>query len=471
MTMHKLPFFYDYVFPNVILPNGLKPEMGIINYIHTLYSNRLRSESFFEEHLDDDANLMRLTFGETLGKMPNSLRMNGSYLRMPCFKHQVEIQEESVYFGKQREVRKYIYPIKVTLHFDRFTGTDLVGSKLNGDYFWKFISEEVLNDVRQRKAVIFLDWANENFIERAQFHDLHLSLAASGIPKEQIILAINSFNAQDVYESWFTPEERRLEVRNLPFLLSNISYHYDVNSEWRNNEVIFRAGRSRVRKNHFLLPIRRSRDHRLAVLYKLATDGLLERGDWSCLDPVSVDHGIWATHSFDLGIDHDAIRRVHETIPHTLQHEPASNFGNVHGWNDRNCDPSLNSYLYIATETYVHGDYKSLTEKVFKPIVNLQPFVFVAFPGALAELRKLGFKTFSPFINESYDNEQDKNTRLRMICEEIKRLCSMSIEEMHNWYWQMEEIMIHNHRHLLGIWHNEKHAAELISYLNDRIQQ
>jgi hypothetical protein len=35
----------------------------------------------------------------------------------------------------------------------------------------------------------------------------------------------------------------------------------------------------------------------------------------------------------------------------------------------------------------------------------------------------------------------------------------MSKEEIHNWYWSMEEILIHNHNHLLKI-HNNKMITE-----------
>jgi hypothetical protein len=117
----------------------------------------------------------------------------------------------------------------------------------------------------------------------------------------------------------------------------------------------------------------------------------------------------------------------------------------------------------------VHGEYKSLTEKVFKPIANFQPFVFVAYPGALALLKELGFKTFSPFIDESYDDELDEAVRLQMIYKEIDRLCCMSIQEMHDWYWAMKEILIHNHNHLLTLQHQEPKSLELIKYLYDRV--
>jgi hypothetical protein len=472
----QLPFFYDYVFPNVVLPNALAPEMGVINYIHTMYSNRLNTVSFFEEDLDHSHSPFKKMFGDTLGDMPNSLRMGGSFLRSNCYKDRWDIQENSVYFGKERLLggwepwRGYIYPIKLTFHFSKFTGRDKVGSKLNGEYFWKHISAEVLADVKSGLAIIFLDWSNENFIDRSQYIDLHHGIRLSGIPKDRIVLAVNSFNAQEVYESWFQPHERCLEVRNLPFLLSNISYHYSHVLDGRVSDRDFDSSKNTIRKNYFVFPNRRSRDHRIAILCKLASEDILDKGDWSCLDPVSVDACFNATTQFQFtNINSDKVIALQRSMPHTLQDEPEKNYHTAAGWNDRHSLHNQNSYLYIASETYIQSEYKSLTEKVFKPLANFQPFIFIAFPKALAELRSIGFKTFHPYIDESYDNEQDSIKRMNLIAEEIKRLCSMSKEEMHNWYWSMEDILRYNRQRLLEIYKDEQHSLNLVQYLYDRI--
>jgi hypothetical protein len=36
----KLTFVFDYVFPTFILPNALDTQMGIINYISSVHTNR-----------------------------------------------------------------------------------------------------------------------------------------------------------------------------------------------------------------------------------------------------------------------------------------------------------------------------------------------------------------------------------------------------------------------------------------------
>jgi hypothetical protein len=105
----------------------------------------------------------------------------------------------------------------------------------------------------------------------------------------------------------------------------------------------------------------------------------------------------------------------------------------------------------------------SLTEKIFKAIINFHPFIFLTTNGTLQLIRDLGFKTFNGFIDESYDNMTNNEQRLKMAYIEIKKLCNMTKEEIHNWYWNMEEILIHNHNHLLSICHNKMVSQNLFN--------
>jgi hypothetical protein len=157
-------------------------------------------------------------------------------------------------------------------------------------------------------------------------------------------------------------------------------------------------------------------------------------------------------------------------VPKSLQSEQGSSFNSVAGWNDQHSESNINSYFYVAAETYVHPPYKSMTEKLFKPIANYNPFVVVSFAGALEELRKLGFKTFNGYIDESYDLETDSTKRMNMVAAEVKRLCSMSKEEIHNWYWGMEEILVHNRNRLMSLYLEDTHSQRFIEYLHHRVR-
>jgi hypothetical protein len=106
-----------------------------------------------------------------------------------------------------------------------------------------------------------------------------------------------------------------------------------------------------------------------------------------------------------------------------------------------------NSYFHLVTETFF-GPNVFLSEKIFKPISNLQPFLVFGDYLTLAELRRLGFKTFEPFIDESYDLEKDPKKRMLLLEKELLKLKNMSIEELHSWYYSITDILLYNQKHL-----------------------
>jgi hypothetical protein len=208
------------------------------------------------------------------------------------------------------------------------------------------------------------------------------------------------------------------------------------------------------------------------LLYSFAASGLLEKADWSCLSKIDfnqseINH---FSHLTNIDLDTNKIKQLHDMTPHSLVSESEA-YEEVGPWNDRHPQSYKDSYFYVCTETFVHGDFKSLTEKIFKPIVNFQPFLFLAYPGALNTLKQLGFKTFSPFIDESYDLETNTTKRIKMIYDEVNKLCSMSTNELHDWYWSMEDILVHNQEHALNLHHNEDLTLNFIKYLHNRVTQ
>lgn len=467
-----LPLFYDVILPNYIMPNALISELAIVNFLHGMNSTRfMQGNSFFEQSLNagnDNHTPLTFLFDNTLGNYPNSSGGGGN-ITSGMYDDFVTRNVNSLYLGK-RNVDKYIYPITVSPHFDDFAGLTNSGSKLNGEYFWKHMSSQALEDARNGRALIFLDYGQENYISQIAYEKLHYAIDRSGIPKEQIILAFNSFNAQELYEEWFRPEERRMEVKNWPYVLANTSYYYSQVFEARIEPDKFVASKNTIRKNHFVFKIRRPRSYRQALLFKMCSDNLLELGDWSWLQQSSYDEQSLENikHYYQFDIDNEKIKNLYQQLPHSLQDEQGS-YSTISSWTDKQTLTYENAYFYICTETYTHGEYKSVTEKVCKPMVNFLPFLFVSFHGALAWLRHLGFKTFSPFIDESYDDEPDEGKRVTMVYNEIKRLCAMSKEELHNWYWQMEDILLHNRNHLLSFHKNDTHAINLIEYLHNRV--
>ena len=67
--------------------------------------------------------------------------------------------------------------------------------------------------------------------------------------------------------------------------------------------------------------------------------------------------------------------------------------------------------IELVPET--RSNYFMATEKVFKPIAAGIPFVVVGCHHFMRRLRHFGFKTFHPFIDESYDHEHDTEIRIK----------------------------------------------------------
>ena len=117
-----------------------------------------------------------------------------------------------------------------------------------------------------------------------------------------------------------------------------------------------------------------------------------------------------------------------------------------------------NTYFSLITETAAYQRYSDdgftgagriLSEKTFKAIINCHPFILVAMPGVLGLLQSLGYKTFSPWINEDYDTEANDATRTLMIIEEVKKLCNLSTTELTEFLAFAKPIVEYNYQLLL----------------------
>lgn len=465
---HKINFAFDYIFPTFILPNATMTELGMVNYLTSMHSLKAQNATAFEQYIS-----LGDMFDGQLGTMPNS--GTGYFYQAQVYGSVIDYSENALYFT-QRNSNGFIYPIKPNAVLGEFTGINPGHSKkMQGEHFWKFISKKAMEAILQKKCKIFIDYSMEPFVDRDTYVDIHNSLNGSGIPDGTIIMGINSFNAKELYESYFTESERKLMVRNLPFCLDHSSWYY-ADCIRRNNRICmnesdFHNTKNTIRDNHFLMKIRNAREHRLAVLYQMASDDLLKYGDWSFLsestsyNTSAIEHVI---HRYELTNLHlGKIKSIYDTAPHLLKSEQNADYNKINAWTDDAFKQHSDSYFEICFETFIHTECKSLTEKVFKPLINFQPFIFVAFPGALKLLRELGFKTFDGFIDESYDAESDNAIRMNLITKEINRLCKMSKEEIHEWYLKMEEILIHNHKTLLNYNKSKIFGEELIKELSD----
>jgi hypothetical protein len=108
------------------------------------------------------------------------------------------------------------------------------------------------------------------------------------------------------------------------------------------------------------------------------------------------------------------------------------------------------AYFNFVVETHFDNDTCFLTEKTFKPILNLQPFIIAGNPGSLALLKDLGYKTFEDVIKESYDLHTDHRKRMSELIKISYDLCKLS--DTHHMRIQsiLADILQYNQKHFLA---------------------
>jgi hypothetical protein len=123
------------------------------------------------------------------------------------------------------------------------------------------------------------------------------------------------------------------------------------------------------------------------------------------------------------------------------------------------------TWVSVVTEPQF-ADYEESTfcsEKIFKPIACLQPFIVVGGHGSLCRLRELGYKTFSPYIDESYDTLPTEQ-RLDAIINSLQKI--KQIEDKAGWLESIKPILEHNYNNLVTLKNHtaievlEKHYRE-----------
>jgi hypothetical protein len=140
----------------------------------------------------------------------------------------------------------------------------------------------------------------------------------------------------------------------------------------------------------------------------------------------------------------DQIYNYNKHIPIELDTQNVENKTSFAVSNTLKKELFLDSCINIATETTFATNELFLSEKILKPILGYQPFIVFGPHGYLVELKKYGFKTFSDFWDESYDDIQDPVERAKKLISLVKHLNNKTIEELNDIYRSTKDICIYN---------------------------
>lgn len=170
------------------------------------------------------------------------------------------------------------------------------------------------------------------------------------------------------------------------------------------------------------------REDKLHMLSRLFKEDLLQNSLWSCGTP---------QNQYDLKlpklpqiIDYDkSIKRVSKC------------------WEKIDTDFYKHSRFSLVQETEMTTRSNRYTEKTYKCFWMKHPFILAGNYQTLKLLQHTGFKTFHPYIDESYDNIKDRDERILEIIKQVKNLCNKSDLEWNQFISNINQTLEFNYKH------------------------
>ena len=322
-----------------------------------------------------------------------------------------------------------------------------------------FINLSTLEKIKNKEIFLVLNNSNESFHDIVESVYKNIIIDQS-IPESQIILCSESGDLKD--EVILCSEKYNKEPIKVEWIRQ---CEYETQLSFRRLTTDLETLQIKAYNKKFLCLNRRWRPHRATLVGLLHNLNLLDCGYVSLGE--SDDNKNW-TNIWDEIISlsknnnfiHNSLLGNKEQI---LSLKPLYVDTNDLKTNRVALEANtlnyyMNTYFSVVNETnfYTTGERffnqtgRLLSEKTFKPIACKHPFIIVSVPNFLDKVRELGYKTFSPYINEFYDTIIDDNERLHAIILEIERLCNLNDAQLQDFLNGVREIVEYNQTVLLN---------------------
>jgi hypothetical protein len=302
--------------------------------------------------------------------------------------------------------------------------------------------------MQDKKALLLIDQSVEGYSTSWLWDWFHKKCNLYKVPPASIIYLTGDQSCIDTYDKWCNENNvtDRLKVRPSISLSMYINKHYRSHDIQTNFEQLA-TYKSENANNLKLFDCTnmRPRPQRVLNYLHLLNANLLDKGNISMPDPKEWQVDLSNKQYLKTyNLPQDISSKIdYNSGPRKAIHKDTET---THYYNyvERILDDMYkNSWFSIIAESsyfkYEHSVF--ISEKTFKPIACMQPFIIVGSKHSLRYLRKLGYRTFSPFINESYDELEDSE-RFTAIIESIKQI--EQIEDKSSWYKNMQDILEHN---------------------------
>lgn len=344
--------------------------------------------------------------------------------------------------------------------FTEYTsGNNLVIIGLHGGWTvdkLKFIKQWFQNDPNRLAAWkdsncrIVLDYSEEGFTTEV-FADIWNWIEENDL-NDRVLYISSSCNVEDLYNKWC--QQHRLHAN-----MESVWYGFFATWLLRDRTMCGIDSNlpmaSYTGGKRYMCLNRRPHPHRILLLTLLERFGLIKLGAVSMPRQFNEAEIAWDTEIWDITYQWDILKdrfngyidplennfqTLYDQLPLVADTE---NFAFNYALNI-NSDYYKDYPVNVISETLFFSEATFASEKIWKPILMGQIFIPMAAQYYLQNLRELGFKTFSPYVNEEYDSMSDPVERAFGVVRSLKKILSMSEIEFKTLLENCRPILEHN---------------------------
>jgi hypothetical protein len=290
------------------------------------------------------------------------------------------------------------------------------------------VSNKVIDCIRNGNGYILLDFSKESFVEHNFFQRIEQYFSNHNIPLYKVIYMTGCPNADELYKNFCI--QRNLNYSDRIKILFWDSFEWKMSEQNSNYMFNSNVDINNIRKT-FLSLNYRYRPHRLDVFLSFFKNNLINSSVFTLPEknpetPESFIQSVDRNFSDRLNISDTELTYIQNNIlplrvdklaeDHTRHAEMTMEIGHSTEHLYRS------TMISVVTETHAYQYAIAETEKTFKPIKYKHPFILVGAPKSLHYLKKKGYKTFSNWFDESYDeidNHRDRIVAIANLCKEI----------------------------------------------------
>jgi len=358
------------------------------------------------------------------------------------------------------------YPLHLGSPY-RLSPDNSAQAKAGGIFIYDFLQKDAWKKIEDKGGYLLIDHIVEAFFGRQDMVErFHEGMDLVGLRPERVVLLNGNLLSKQRYDLLAD----RLGISERAHVIPYNGCFWLINAHNRASDsdgmrIEARAQRAREwigldRPKKFVTFNGKGRPHRTYVILRMIADGHKSEGFISLLGHESSDSPSEEQISRQIARFPEAERLMRQ-IPEFIASLPLSidisrtssregqKFKFTLPWASPDPDIYDQTYFSVVLDTSF-TDVGTLfhTPIAYKSFMNFSSFVYFGNCGGLKALRNMGFKSFSPFMNEEYDDIEDDNTRMVVAYREFERLVSLNRDELN--------------RGLLSVWPALEHNYSLI---------